>query len=114
MAAADEAELVHMVHTMALHAKRQVTGQHYQGTTFDEVGAASMEVPPDMQFVPVHGGRGLACAVEPGLRGELLGELSLWAIPTAITALLIHTLRLWLLDRRLQQALAAKAEGAAS
>lgn len=41
-------------------------------------------------------------------------QLSLWAIPTAITALLIHTLRLWLLDRRLQRALAAKAEGAAS
>ena len=49
-------------HTMALHAKRQVTGQNYQGTTFDAVGAASMEVPPDMHFVPVHGGRGLACA----------------------------------------------------
>ncbi|MCX7360194.1 MAG: DUF969 domain-containing protein [Alphaproteobacteria bacterium] len=41
-------------------------------------------------------------------------ELSLWAIPTAITALLIHTLRLWLLDRRLQRALAAKSGGAAS
>lgn len=40
-------------------------------------------------------------------------ELSLWAIPTAITALLIHTLRLWLLDRRLQRTLAAKSEGAA-
>ncbi len=40
-------------------------------------------------------------------------ELSLWAIPTAITALLIHTLRLWLLDRRLHRALAAKSEGAA-
>ncbi|MFM2119984.1 MAG: hypothetical protein RL722_1452, partial [Pseudomonadota bacterium] len=49
-------------HTMALHAKRQVTGEHYQGTTFDEVGAASMEVPPDMHFVPVHGGRALACS----------------------------------------------------
>ncbi len=49
-------------HTMALHAKVQVTGEHYQGTTFDEVGAASMEVPPDMQFVPIHGGRGLACS----------------------------------------------------
>jgi phenylpropionate dioxygenase-like ring-hydroxylating dioxygenase large terminal subunit len=49
-------------HTMALHAKRQVTGEHFQGTTFDEVGAASMEVPPDMQFFPVHGGRALACA----------------------------------------------------
>ena len=49
-------------HTMALHAKCQVTGEHYQGTTFDEVGAASMEVPPDMVFVPIHGGRGLACS----------------------------------------------------
>ena len=49
-------------HTMALHAKRQVTGGNYQGTTFDEVGAASMEVPPDMHFVPVQGGRSLACA----------------------------------------------------
>jgi phenylpropionate dioxygenase-like ring-hydroxylating dioxygenase large terminal subunit len=49
-------------HTMALHAKRQVTGEHFQGTTFDEVGAASMEVPPDMHFVPVQGGRSLACA----------------------------------------------------
>lgn len=47
-------------HTMALHAKQQVTGEHFQGTTFDEVGAASMEVPPDMHFVPVQGGRGLA------------------------------------------------------
>ena len=41
-------------------------------------------------------------------------ELSLWAIPTAITALLIHSLRLWLLDRRLQRTLATKSEGAAS
>ena len=49
-------------HTMALHAKRQVTGGNFQGTTFDEVGAASMEVPPDMHFVPVQGGRSLACA----------------------------------------------------
>ena len=49
-------------HTMALHAKRQVTGDNFQGTTFDEVGAASMEVPPDMHFVPVQGGRSLACA----------------------------------------------------
>jgi len=49
-------------HTMALHAKRQVTGENYQGTTFDEVGAASMEVPPDMHFVPIHGGRGMACS----------------------------------------------------
>lgn len=33
-------------------------------------------------------------------------ELSVWAIPTAIAALLIHGVRLWLLDRRLKRALA--------
>jgi phenylpropionate dioxygenase-like ring-hydroxylating dioxygenase large terminal subunit len=49
-------------HTMALHAARNVVGKNYQGTTFDEVGAAPMEVAPDMQFIPVHQGRGLACA----------------------------------------------------
>jgi uncharacterized membrane protein len=32
-------------------------------------------------------------------------ELSLWAIPTAIAALIIHSVRLWLLDRRLDRAL---------
>jgi len=41
-------------------------------------------------------------------------QLSLWAIPTAIAALAIHTLRLWLLDRHLQRTLAAKSESAAS
>jgi len=49
-------------HPTALHAGKNVVDGHYQGTTFDEVGAASMEVAPDMQFVPIHGGRGLACA----------------------------------------------------
>jgi phenylpropionate dioxygenase-like ring-hydroxylating dioxygenase large terminal subunit len=49
-------------HPTALHAGKNVVGGHYQGTTFDEVGAASMEVAPDMQFFPVHQGRGLACA----------------------------------------------------
>lgn len=40
-------------------------------------------------------------------------SLSVWAIPTAIVALLIHTLRLWLLNRTLARRLAAvKAEGA--
>jgi len=34
-------------------------------------------------------------------------HLSVWAIPTAICALLIHSLRLWLLDRRLKRALGA-------
>jgi uncharacterized membrane protein len=33
-------------------------------------------------------------------------ELSIWAIPTAITALVIHSVRLWLLDRALKAALA--------
>lgn len=32
-------------------------------------------------------------------------ELSIWAIPTAIAALAIHSLRLWLLDRHLKRAL---------
>lgn len=32
-------------------------------------------------------------------------ELSLWAIPTALAALVIHSARLWLLDRRLTSAL---------
>jgi len=35
-------------------------------------------------------------------------ELSVWAIPTAIAALIIHSIRLWLLDRGLKRALAAK------
>ncbi|MBS0384216.1 MAG: DUF969 domain-containing protein [Proteobacteria bacterium] len=35
-------------------------------------------------------------------------HLSVWAIPTAICALVIHSLRLWLLDRRLKQTLAAE------
>jgi len=49
-------------HPTALHSGKNVVGGAYQGTTFDEVGAASMEVAPDMQFVPIHQGRGLACA----------------------------------------------------
>lgn len=41
-------------------------------------------------------------------------ELSVWAIPTAIVALMIHSARLWLLDRRLNRTLkaSAPAEGA--
>lgn len=35
-------------------------------------------------------------------------ELSIWAIPTAIAALIIHSTRLWLLDRNLKRALTAK------
>jgi uncharacterized membrane protein len=34
-------------------------------------------------------------------------QLSIWAIPTAISALLIHSLRLWLLDRHLKRVLTA-------
>ncbi|MGI4746785.1 MAG: Rieske 2Fe-2S domain-containing protein [Janthinobacterium lividum] len=49
-------------HPTALHAGKNVVDGHYQGTTFDEVGASSMEVAPDMQFVPVHQGRSLACS----------------------------------------------------
>jgi hypothetical protein len=49
-------------HTAALHAGKNVVGGQFQGTTFDEVGAPSMQVAPDMQFVPVQGGRALACA----------------------------------------------------
>ncbi len=36
-------------------------------------------------------------------------ELSVWAIPTALSALLIHSLRLWLLDRRLKRSLSKTA-----
>jgi len=39
-------------------------------------------------------------------------ELSIWAIPTAIVALMIHSFRLWLLDRSLNRALAAKPQAA--
>jgi len=49
-------------HPTALHSAKNVVGGNFQGTTFDEVGAASMEVAPDMQFIPVHQGRSLACA----------------------------------------------------
>ena len=36
-------------------------------------------------------------------------QLSVWAIPTAIAAFLIHSMRLWLLNRRLQRTLAGVA-----
>ena len=39
-------------------------------------------------------------------------ELSIWAIPTAIAALFIHSTRLWLLDRRLKRALKGGADAA--
>ena len=41
-------------------------------------------------------------------------QLSVWAIPTAIAALIIHSVRLWLLDRNLKRALAAKPEAEAA
>lgn len=41
-------------------------------------------------------------------------QLSIWAIPTAITALAIHSFRLWLLDRALERALAQPPAEAAS
>lgn len=39
-------------------------------------------------------------------------QLSIWAIPTAIAALGIHSLRLWMLDRHLKARLSAKTETA--
>lgn len=41
-------------------------------------------------------------------------ELSVWAIPTALAALAIHSVRLWLLDRRLSGALAPAPRAAAT
>lgn len=40
-------------------------------------------------------------------------ELSVWAIPTAIAALVIHSIRLWLLDVRLNRLLGARPSGSA-
>lgn len=40
-------------------------------------------------------------------------HLSVWAIPTAVAAFLIHGFRLWRLDRKLAKAAAARGEGAA-
>jgi uncharacterized membrane protein len=48
-----------------------------------------------------------------GIAAEPLA-LSVWAIPTAICALLIHSLRLWLLDGTLKRRLAKPAAEAAS
>jgi len=36
-------------------------------------------------------------------------QLSIWAIPTAIAALVIHSFRLWMLDRALKRALSSQA-----
>lgn len=41
-------------------------------------------------------------------------QLSIWAIPTAIAALLIHSVRLWMLDRALKRALTERPAGAAA
>jgi uncharacterized membrane protein len=43
-----------------------------------------------------------------GMKVEPL-DLSRWAIPTALAAFVIHSLRLWLLDRRLKRALSRAA-----
>jgi uncharacterized membrane protein len=45
---------------------------------------------------------------QAGIRVEPI-ELSVWAIPTALTALLIHSVRLYLLDRRLKRVLGGAA-----
>jgi uncharacterized membrane protein len=42
---------------------------------------------------------------QSGIKVEPI-QLSVWAIPTAVAALAIHSVRLWLLDRRLKRALA--------
>ncbi|WP_395646483.1 DUF969 domain-containing protein [Terricaulis sp.] len=41
-------------------------------------------------------------------------QLSVWAIPTAIAALIIHSIRLWLLDAQLKRTLTAKQAESAS
>ena len=46
-------------HHIPLHTTAVVPG-HYQGTTFGEAGAAPFLVRPDLQFYPVHEGRGMA------------------------------------------------------
>jgi uncharacterized membrane protein len=43
---------------------------------------------------------------QAGIKVEPI-QLSVWAIPTAIVALMIHSVRLWLLDRRLKRVLGA-------
>ncbi|MBF5007115.1 Rieske 2Fe-2S domain-containing protein [Diaphorobacter caeni] len=48
-------------HTAALHAAKYVVDGRFQETTFNETSYGALEVAPDMHFVPVHGGRGLAC-----------------------------------------------------
>lgn len=46
-------------HHTPLHATA-VVGDHFQGTTFGEAGASPFAVRPDLQFFPVHEGRGMA------------------------------------------------------
>lgn len=49
-------------HTAALHSAKYVVDKKYQKTTFDEASYGALEVAPDMHFLSVHEGRGLACA----------------------------------------------------
>jgi uncharacterized membrane protein len=49
---------------------------------------------------------------QSGIAAEPIA-LSIWAIPTALCALVIHSVRLWLLDRRLKRALTATAQAEA-
>ena len=49
---------------------------------------------------------------QSGIKVEPL-DLSRWAIPTAIAAFAIHSIRLWLLDRRLKRSLSKAAPEAA-
>jgi nitrite reductase/ring-hydroxylating ferredoxin subunit len=46
-------------HHIPLHTTAVVPG-HFQGTTFGEAGAAPYLVRPDLQFFPIHEGRGMA------------------------------------------------------
>jgi phenylpropionate dioxygenase-like ring-hydroxylating dioxygenase large terminal subunit len=46
-------------HHTPLHSTAYVPG-HEQGTTFGEAGAAALVVRPDLQFFPIHEGRGMA------------------------------------------------------
>lgn len=56
-------------HHIPLHTTAVVDG-HYQGTTFGEAGAAPYLVRPDLQFFPIHEGRGMAWTSSRRVDGE--------------------------------------------
>ena len=56
-------------HHTPLHSTAVVPG-HYQGTTFGESGAAPFSVRPDLQFYPVHEGRGMAWSSSRRINSE--------------------------------------------